>query len=159
MRYFKISVMLLIAYILQISVFSKVHLFGVCANLVLTILICFSLKEENWLKIGILSAVVGLFCGASEGAAMGFSSLLLMALSMLCSILASRFFKGKFVVSVLFVFFSSLLYECVYYVFGFALWHSTDALYCIVCVVVPSALVNTVFGAVLYKPIDNICKL
>lgn len=66
MRYFKISVMIIIAYIIQIGVLSKLRIFGVVPDFVVAMLICFSLKEENFLTAGIFGAVFGLLLDTSR---------------------------------------------------------------------------------------------
>lgn len=158
MRYFKISVMLIIAYVVQTAILSKIRIGGVVTNLVLAILVCFSLKEENFLKSGILAAAAGLAVDASAGTIMGFNSLLCMGCAMICSLFGVKFFKGKFGVVMIFVFVISILYETVYYIFAFAIWYDTNLIYCFIYVILPTALINVIAAAIVYKPIDRITK-
>ena len=155
MRYFKISVMTIIAYIIQIGVLSRLRIFGIVPDFVVAMLICFSLKEENFLTAGIFGAVFGLLLDASSGAVMGLHGILCMYLSILCSLLGTKFLKGKFSVSMIFVYLLSIIYESVYYVFGFGMWHDVSFVYCFLHVILPAALFNTIAAAIVYIPIKK----
>ena len=159
MRYVKIILMIVISYILQSSLFAAWKIGGVVPNIVAVCLICFSLYEDNWLVAAILGVVSGLFIDTTGGAIMGMNALLCMYLAIACSVLSKRFFRGKFMVSVIFVFLMSIIYETLLYIFGFELWRDGSVWFSIGHVILPVAIYNTVIAVMLYYPIRNISEV
>lgn len=158
MRYFKISVLIIISYILELAVFSKLKLFGVVPNMVLVLVVCFSLGENDWMYAGILGALSGFLIDMSASSIVGLNALLCMYTGVLCSALSQKFFRGKFTVSILFVFVLSIIYELLVYVFGFALFNESDFLFSVLKIILPVAFLNTIFAVIMYVPVKNINK-
>lgn len=159
MRYIKITLMIIISYILQGSVFAGTKFFGVVPNLIAVCLICFSICENEWFYTGILGAFCGLLLDTSGGAVMGLNTILCMYIAIFCSVFSRKFFRGKFLVSILFVFLVSFVYESLLYIFGFELWKNANVLYCTLNVILPISAYNTVIAAILYVPIRKISNV
>lgn len=156
MRYVKTSVIVLILYIFQETLLSEFKPFGVVPNLVAVAVFCFSLSESEWFLAGIFGALCGILLDAASGAVFGLNALLCMGFAILCCVLSVKFFKGKFMVCLLFAFCMSFLYETFFYVFGFALWNNTDVIVCFLYKIVPVTLLNTFAAAILYIPVKKI---
>ena len=156
MKYVKISFMILISYLLQVCVLSEIKPFGIIPNIVFVFLVCCSIGEGNWFMAGIIGVVCGVFLDISSGTIIGLNAVVCMYIGIFCSVLSKRFFKGKFLVSLLFVFCASIIYEIIIYVFGYALWHSSNFIYSVGKVIFPAALCNAAMAVVLYLPVRRI---
>lgn len=157
MWYFKLGVTVLLAFIAQTSLFHSFEILSIVPNLLVVLVICFSLVETNLIS----SSVFGLICGllldvADNGEVFGVGALLCMLLALLCTCAGEKLFKGKFWVSMLFVFVASLLYEAVYYVLFLGMWQSGYLLYSLLHVVIPTAVYNLVVAVPLFLIVKRI---
>ena len=159
MRYVKIIFTIILSYIFQSSLFAAWKIGGVVPNIVTVCLICFSLYEDNWFAAAILGVISGLFLDTTGGTISGMNALLCMYLAIACSILSKRFFRGKFLVSVIFVFLMSLIYESLLYIFGFELWRNGNVLFSVFHIILPVSIYNTVIAIILYYPLKRISSV
>jgi len=108
-RTFITGVVLFFSFILQTTLIQYMELWGVKPNLMLIIIICFSL-----LRGSVGGAVIGLFSGilmdffAAE--VFGLHSLLCMYTGVVTGSLSSRFVRENYLVAVLFTFVLSFVY-------------------------------------------------
>ncbi len=158
MRYVKIMLMIILLYILQSSLFAAWKIGGVVPNTVAVCLVCFSLHEDDWFVAAVLGVISGFLLDTTGGAIMGMNALLCMYLSIVCSVLSKRFFRGKFMVSVIFVFLMSIIYEALLYIFGFELWRDAGVWFSLVYVILPVSIYNTVIAMILYYPVRSISE-
>lgn len=156
MRYVKMCLMVTLLYILQITFFTRFKILHIVPNFVAVVVFCCSLLETNWLKAALFGGFCGLLSDAVSGAVFGLNCVLCIIFASLCCVLSVRFFKGKFLVCIIFSFVMSLLYESVFAIFGFVLWHEVAFSVCFIYKILPITLVNVLAAALLYVPIRKI---
>ncbi len=139
----KISVLIFISYIIQTTLLHSLKVHSIIPNLLVVVVVCFSLIETQ----GLVSAVLGLVCGLlldiTGGKAFGLSALLCMLLAYFCTVMSDKFFKGKFWVSMLFVLIAGFTYELLYYFLCFGMWAKANVFTSLIDVVIPTTIYNT----------------
>ncbi len=159
MRYVKICGITFLLYILQTTLFSKYKIFFVVPNFVTVMLFCHSLLETQWFKAAFFGIFCGLLLDASSGAVFGINCILCMTFAILCCLSSVRFFKGKFLVCILFSLVMSMIYESLFALFGFIIWNGGDFAWHFVYKILPVTLLNMVVAGILYAPIRKIVGL
>lgn len=157
MWYVKLGITVFVAFIIQTTLLQNFEVFGIIPNLLVVLVTCFSLIENNM----VVSSVFGLICGvlldvANRGV-FGVSGLLCMLLALLCTFAGEKFFKGKFWVSMLFIFVAGNIYELVYYFLMLGMWQSgghfiSSLLY----VVLPTAIYNVIVAVPVFFIVKRI---
>ena len=122
MWYLKLGITVFLAFIAQTTLFQNFELFSMIPNLLVVLVICFSLVENRILVSSVFGLICGILLDVASSGVFGVSGLLCMLLALLCTFAGEKFFKGKFWVSMLFVLLAGILYEIVYYVLMLGMW-------------------------------------
>jgi len=133
------------------------ELWGVKPNLMLIIIICFSL-----LRGSVGGAVIGLFSGilmdffAAE--VFGLHSLLCMYTGVVTGSLSSRFVRENYLVAVLFTFVLSFVYESIFFFLRFYMWGETQIVFFLKNTILLEAVYNCILVIPVYYSIIRINK-
>lgn len=149
-RKFKLTLLVIAAVVLQCTLLNFVKIHNVSPNLLVIILVCFSLHEKYMLSSAVFGVICGVMIDILGNGLFGVNALLCMYAAIASTAVSSRFFKGKAIVSLLFVCFFSLCYELAYYVLCVGLWNTGNLLYSIIHVIIPTTAYNTVIAIPLF---------
>lgn len=109
------------AAVLQTTLFHHLQVAGVKPLLLLAFAIIVSLKRGP-AQSGAVGLVCGLIMDMFSTNSIGLNALLFMYLCVFSSIISENFFKDKWIVVALFVFFANLIYELIYFLLIFFIW-------------------------------------
>jgi len=133
------------------------ELWGVKPNLMLIIIICFSL-----LRGSVGGAVIGLFSGILmdffAAAVFGLHSLLCMYTGVVTGSLSSRFVRENYLVAVLFTFVLSFVYESIFFFLRFYMWGETQIVFFLKNTILLEAVYNCILVIPVYYSIIRINK-
>jgi len=139
----------LVAGMLQTSFFDYIRIFGVEPNLFLVLIICFSLLEES-LEAGFIGAIAGIIEDAVIGISLGGYTLLNTFLGISIGSLNKRFVRENLLVSILFVFIFSLIYEGVFYFIIFYFSGQQDIFYAFEKIIFPESIYNAAITIIVF---------
>lgn len=147
MRKFKIFLWIFIIFLIQTVVLARVHIFGAVPSLVLPYLICVMLLENELKK----AAVIGAVCSAAAGALCGREFSVTVLYMFYCSLAVfalkkkPRYING-FIKALFWTFIASGVLEILFFVLRAMTVTAAMLLYG----ALPTAVINTVFAAVIY---------
>lgn len=121
MRTFYYIIAIIIAAVLQTTLFHHLQIMDVKPLLLLAFAVIVAL-QRGLIEGGIVGLCCGLMTDILGRNAIGINGLLFLYVCILCSILCEGFFKEKRIVVALFVFFADLVYELVYFLLMFLIW-------------------------------------
>lgn len=150
LRTFKLSVVVFICYIAQTTFMHSLKIHNAIPNLLVVLVICFSLMELNELVSAVFGLVCGILLDVSGGRVFGVNSLLCMSLAYVCTMVSEKLFKGKFWVSILFVFITSMVYEFLYYLLCFGIWIDAHIFHPALFSIIPTTLYNVCVAVLLF---------
>ena len=150
MKYIKTAVLFVLLLLLQ-TTFCKMFLGHTAPNLLLCAAICYALRENDFLHSAYFGIVCGVLLDYTSGNLFGVATLLCTALSATVTLISPQVFKAKLAACVLFLFVGSLVYEFLYYVLCYGLWHHAAYWKVLLGNVLPSAIYS-VIGGVLMMP-------
>lgn len=149
MRAFVIGIILIVAFILQSTIFHYLEVWGTKPNLIIMIIVYFALIRGS-----VEGAIVGLFAGVLmdilAGRVFGLHSLIGMYIGILAGNFNKRFFKDNYLVALLFTFLFSFLYEFLFYILNFFIWGETRILYVLQNIIIPEAVYNCILAIPVY---------
>lgn len=146
MKYLRLALITLAAYILQNTALKYISVFGIVPNIMVVFVICYSLNNKNFIS----AVIYGLLCGFALDCAsqtlFGLHALLSIGCASLCTEMSERFFKGKYIVKIMFAFVLSFVYEALYYGLSYALYNETPYFKMLLFTALPTAVYNTVLA-------------
>jgi len=154
------ALVFLVAGIIQTCFFEYIKIFGVEPNIFLVLVICFSLLKEG-VEGGFIGAVGGIIEDAVIGTSLGLYTLLNTFLGISISSVNKRVVRENLLVSIVFVFIFSLVYESIFYFIVFYFSGQQDIPYAFNKIILPESIYNAaitliVFPFVLW--IDSLIK-
>lgn len=149
-RIFSLTILILVCYILQSSVFSFLSLAGIIPNIMLILVVSFALMRGQ--TEGML---VGFFCGMLfdifSDSPFGFFMLLYLLIGYLNGFLHQIFYANNVLLPLGMIFTNSFLYNIIIYMLQFLLRNRTDFGYYFMHVIAPEAVYTLLIAVVLYN--------
>jgi len=149
LKHFIIGIVVIVAYLLQLTLVSELKIFGVQANLLLvvTCAIAFLFGSVEGSIVGI---ILGLLFDLYQGRNIGLSSLIFFYLAIFIGGFNKKFFKDNYLILLILTVLSTIIYETVVYVFSiFAYSQSFMILYLIKNLLLVIGM-NILVGAIIY---------
>lgn len=148
MKYFRIVTATVVTYLLQITLINYIKIFSIVPNLMLILLVCFSAREESFKTCAIYGASVGVLVDIASPTVFGINAILLMLCAAAVNVMSEKFFKNKFLASLLFVFVFGILYETLFYLLAFSVRGDMGVFAAIFYTALPEAIYNIFVTAV-----------
>ncbi|TCK98088.1 rod shape-determining protein MreD [Natranaerovirga hydrolytica] len=149
-RFLVLSLIVLIGYILQSTLFQYLDVFQVAPNILLIITVSFALIRGK-----LEGAFIGFFCGLLMdiffGRIIGFNALMYMYIGYFNGFVYKLFFKESLLIPTLMVLVSTFAYGFSYYVFAFLLRGRTEIWYYLYRIVIPEMVYTTFITLFLYR--------
>ena len=145
------AIMIIVAFILQDTIISKIPVLGCAPNILLIITFVYGYCEGK-----IPGMVVGIFSGLlidiffSEY--LGFNALILMITGYISGMWKSYFYSDDFYIPMAALVCNNILYFLAYMIFGFILRGHFEVGYYLLHMVLPEFLMTFIAGVILYKP-------
>lgn len=130
-------------YAIQTSIISRVDLFGIEINLMLTFALVYA-AYSDLLAAGIMGCICGLLLDVSSSTVFGYNGLIVMYIAVLTSIVASKFYSESRLVSIIIVAVSCFLCELVRLALYNTMFESMSVAYASFRYILPQALLNSV---------------
>ena len=149
-RNVSLAVFVAIMAILQTTVFNHLKIYDVKPNILVIVVVCFSLYEKNILSSSLFGMACGVVLDAVGGGIFGVNAILCMYLAMATTVLSSRLFQGKMSIGLLFTCIFGMLYEFVFYSLCIYLWKKGDYAAAVLDIIFPTVVYNIVLSVPLY---------
>ena len=149
MKQFFLAIIIVLAYILQITIVPELTVFGINPNVIL-IVVC----SIAFLFGGTSGGIVGFFCGMLidlyYGRNIGFNALLYLYIGIVLGSFNKRIFKDNYFVILIFMIFTTFIYEFIIYVYSAIIYSQGIDLLNFISNVIILILVNTVISFFIY---------
>ena len=149
MKHFIIGIVVIIAYLLQLTLISELKIFGVQANLLLVVTCAIAFLFGS-VEGSIVGLILGLLLDLYQGRNIGLSSLIFFYLAIFIGGFNKKFFKDNYLILLILTVLSTIIYETVIYVFSlFAYSQSFMILYLLKNLLLVVGM-NILVGALIY---------
>lgn len=148
MKMLRLGIVTFLIYLIQTTFIQYFAIGGIIPNLMVVFVICFALTQSDYKKPMFYGLACGVLLDFSSETLFGIHALLCMFCALLCEQVSTRFFKGKFFVSLLFVCVISFLYEIAYFALSFMLYDGVPLTYALFGVALPTVAYNAVVSVV-----------
>ncbi len=157
LHYIVTGLFLILLIVLQTTILRSIEFFHVIPNLLLIATVSYSLQRGDYsgFFVGILS---GLLLDLTGVRLIGMNTLLFALLSYFCIFISGSLFSNNAFVSMVFVFFLTIPYELLIYIFYFAIWNSGSFGFALWAKILPAAIYNFVFTLILYPAVKGLAK-
>jgi rod shape-determining protein MreD len=149
LKQFILGIILIIAYVLQLTLVSEIQIFGVQANLLL-IVTCAIAFLFGTVDGGITGVVLGVLLDLYQGRAIGLSALIFMYLGVFIGGFNKKFFKDNYLILLVLTIFATIAYETVMYIFSVFAYSQSFILLYLLKNLLLATVINVLFGAVIY---------
>ncbi len=150
MRVFIVSLIILINYILQSTVFNYIEILSIRPNAALAIVVCYAILRGD-----VEGAILGFFTGLLQdiffGRYIGFYALTYSLLGFCCGKPFKDFFREHYFIPILLALAASYLNNMAFYIFNFLLRAKLEFGYYFFKVILPEAIYTALISAVIYK--------
>ena len=151
-NFFIYAIILILAFVLQSSVFSRIPLFGTAPNIVLVLTFIFGYCNSK-----ISGMLVGMFGGLMIDVffcdVIGYNALVLLLIGYFSGVWDSVLFSDGLYVPLILLTLSDLIYCILYFVVWYVLKARFDFSYYLLQVLLPEFLLTFIAGVILYKPL------
>lgn len=152
-----IYILILAAFIIQSTIFSKFTILGCAPNLML--ILAFVAGYSRGRIPGLLMGFFGGLCmDVFFSDVIGFNALLLMLLGYISGIMNRNFNTNSIYTPLAVLVLSDFLYCIIYYCAWFGLRGKFDILYYLVHIIIPEFLLTLIAGLILYIPLSKLNK-
>lgn len=148
-KYLFTAVLIFALIVLQTTVIRGVEIFHVVPNLLVVMVVCYSLLHEEYSALAV-GAICGLLLDIHGGRTVGMNALLCTLLAYLCVCVSGNLYSNNSFVAMVFVLFLSVVYELVIYIFYFAIWGHGSFGYALLYKILPGSLYNSLVTILLY---------
>lgn len=148
MKMLRLGIVTFIVYLIQTTFIQYFAVGGITPNLMVVLVICFALTQTDYKRPMFYGLACGILLDFSSETIFGVHALLCMFGALLCEQVSTRFFKGKFFVSLLFVCVISFLYEVAYFALSFMRYDGLSVAYALLGVALPTMVYNAVVSVV-----------
>lgn len=144
----KLGVVTFLVFLVQTTFLQHIAIHGIIPNLIVVLVICFALTQSDYKKPMFYGLACGVLLDFSAETVFGVHALLCMFCALLCEQASTRFFQGKFFVSLLFICIMSFVYEMAYFALSFMQYSGTPIAYAIVHIALPTMAYNAAVSVV-----------
>ncbi len=148
MKMLRLGIVTFIIYLIQTTFIQYFAIGGIIPNLMVVFVICFALTQTDYKKPMFYGFACGILLDFSSETIFGVHALLCMFGALLCEQISTRFFKGKFFVSLLFVCVISFLYEIAYFAMSFMRYDGLSLSYALLGIALPTVAYNVAVAVV-----------
>jgi len=149
--------MVIVAFILQSTVISRIPLLGCAPNIILILTFIYGYCDGQipGMIIGLLGGLLidVFFCNV-----LGYNALVLMVIGFLSGIWRTYFYSDDFYIPMIALTCSNILYCMLYYLFWFVLRARFDFGYYFIHIILPEFLMTFIIGVILYKPVSSLIE-
>ena len=146
---------IIIAYLLQSTIFPVLSIGDIVPNLLIIITVC-----AGYMKGKVEGLFVGLACGLltdiSYGSLLGLYGMVYMVIGYLNGYVSKFYYKEDFAIPMLLIGASNFMSGFVYYVFEFLLRGKTNVIFYIRRIIVPELVYTVAVSIILYKLINHV---
>jgi len=146
------ALILIVAFVLQTSVFSRMPLFSCTPNLVLVLVFIYGYSNSK-----IAGMLMGLFGGLMIDIffcdIIGYHALILLIIGFVSGIWDSVFYSDDLYVPLILLVFSDVIYGVMYYIVWYILQSRFQLGFYLLQVFLPELLLTFIAGVILYKPV------
>ncbi|MBE7026627.1 MAG: rod shape-determining protein MreD [Ruminococcaceae bacterium] len=153
MKILRLLIFTFIIFLVQTTTLKYFSVAGIISNLMLVMPLCFALLKTEFVWAVIYGLLCGILLDCASGTVFGLHALLCTLSAALCSFINKLYFKGTYLVSMLFVFVFGLLYEVLYYAATFAPYYNASMFN-----VLSSLLIAAIYNAALAPLIFFVMK-
>ncbi len=154
-KYLLTALLIFVLIILQTTVVRGIEIFHVIPNLLLVMVVSYSLLHEDYSAL-VVGAVCGLLLDMHGGRTVGMNTLLCALLAYLCVCVSGNLYSNNSLVALVFVFFLSIAYELIIYIFYFAIWGHGSFVFALFHKILPGAAYNSLVTLLLYPLIRKL---
>jgi len=147
------ALLLIVAFVLQSSVLSRIPLFGCAPNIVLVLTFIFGYSNSK-----IMGMLMGFFGGLMMDVffcdVIGYNALVLLIIGFFSGVWESWFYSDDLYVPLILLTLSDLGYCVLYFLIWYVLRARFDFSYYLLQVLLPEFLLTFITGVILYKPVS-----
>ena len=148
-KYLLTAVLIFVLIILQTTVVRGVEVCNVIPNLLVVMVVCYSLLHGDYSALAV-GAVCGLLLDIHGGRTVGMNALLCTLLAYLCVCVSGNLYNNNSFVALVFVLFLSMAYDLVIYIFNFAIWGHGNFVFVLLHKILPGSVYNSLVTLFLY---------
>lgn len=158
MRISVVAIIVILNFILQSTIFKHIEVFSISPNTAIIIIVSFSI-----LRYEIEGAIIGFFSGLLQdiffGNVIGLNALLYMLIGYACGKPYKIFYKENYLLPLILVFSSTVIYNFSYYILNFFFQGRMDSVYYLRYIIIPETIYNITMCLPIYAFIGFINKL
>jgi len=117
MKQFFLFLVIIVSYVLQITVLPQITVFGISSNLIL-IVVCSIAFLFGATSGGVVGFCCGILLDLYYGRNIGLNALLYLYIGIILGNFNKRVFKAKYLVILIFMIFTTYIYELIVYIYG-----------------------------------------
>lgn len=148
MKILRLGILTFIIYLIQTTFIQHFAVNGIIPNLIVVFVICYALTQADYKKPMFYGLACGILLDFSSETIFGVHALLCMFCAFFCQTVSTRFFKGNFFVSLLFVFVISFIYEIAYFMMSFLHYSGATFVHAVTDVALPAVVYNTAVSVI-----------
>ena len=158
LHYVLTGLFIILLAILQTTVLRGIQIFHVIPNLLLIMTVSYSLTHGSY-RAFFVGILCGLLLDLFGGRTIGMNTLLFALIVYFCVFISDSLFSNNAFVSMVFVFFLTIPYELLTYLFYFVIWNHGAFGFAIFSKILPAALYNFLFTLVLYPLVKRVTSI
>ncbi|MBQ9030331.1 MAG: rod shape-determining protein MreD [Parasporobacterium sp.] len=147
------AVLVVLAFVLQTTVFSRIHFLGYAPNLLLVLTFIYGYSDSR-----IVGMLIGFFSGLLMDVffcdVIGYHALVFLLIGFVSGIWNSLFYSDDLYIPLLLLVLSDLFYHAVCFVVWYVLKARFELGYYLIRVMLPEFLLTFIAGLLLYKPVS-----
>ena len=121
MRHFILGIIVTISYVLRLTLVPEISVFGVQADLLLIVTCSVAFLFGN-VTGGTVGLVLGMLFDLYQGRSIGFSAMIFFYLGIFIGGFNKKFFKDNYLIVLIIIVFSTLIYEVLTYTFALLMY-------------------------------------
>ena len=157
-KYVLAYVSLVIAFVLQTTLFQNLKIFGISPSLIMVLAICFSIVNTPLPSV-IFSAIAGLMLDISSGRIVGLNAMMMMYMSLGISCYIKEMFMDTPRSAVMITALATFVYECIFCILSFVIFGNGSFWYMIYRVILLEVLYNGLVAFFIYFYTDKFLKI
>jgi rod shape-determining protein MreD len=132
-----------IFFILQTTVFEKIKVYNVKPNIIIVLIICYSLAKGS-IRGGTIGLIAGIVIDIITGKIFGLHTFICFYTGLLAGLLYKRFFRESYMVIIVTTFVFTIFYEFLFYFMKYYIWTETGFGYAMKMIILPEAIYNSI---------------
>ncbi len=155
MRFLIITITLILVSIIQATLVQYISILGIKPNMILIMIISFSLSRE-YMEAGVIGFFAGLLLDILTGKMIGLHTLLGMYTGLLVGNTKEKFFKDSYIVTIFFTFTFTFSYELIFYILNYFIWGETRMMYALSHIILLQSIYNAILSIPIYSLIIKV---